>query len=78
MKNKILLKILKKHQKKYEYKTFKPSFKKTSESTYDDYDFTQDMTYKDNIYYKKINNYEEYSEVKSRWDNILNMNKEDF
>ena len=64
--------------KKYEYKAFKPSFKKTSESTYDDYDFTQDMIYKDNIYYKKINNYEEYSEVKSRWDNILDMNKEDF
>lgn len=69
---------IKETSKKYEYKTFKPSFKKTSESTYDDYDFTQDMTYKDNIYYKKINNYEEYSEVKSRWDNILNMNKEDF
>ena len=69
---------IKETSKKYEYKTFKPSFKKTSESTYDDYDFTQDMIYKDNIYYKKINNYEEYSEVKSRWDNILDMNKEDF
>ena len=64
--------------KKYEYKAFKPSFKKTSESIYDDYDFTQDMIYKDNIYYKKINNYEEYSKVKSRWNNILDMNKEDF
>lgn len=69
---------IKETSKKYEYKAFKPSFKKTSESTYDDYDFTQDMIYKDNIYYKKINNYEEYSEVKSRWDNILDMNKEDF
>ena len=50
---------IKETSKKYEYKAFKPSFKKTSESTYDDYDFTQDMIYKDNIYYKKINNYEE-------------------
>lgn len=64
--------------KKYEYKTFKPSFKRTSESTYDDYDFTQDMIYKNSIYYKKINNYEEYIEVKSRWNNILDMNKGDF
>lgn len=69
---------IKETSKKYEYKTFKPSFKKTSESTYDDYDFTQDMIYKDSIYYKKINSYEKYSEVKSRWDNILDMNKEDF
>lgn len=64
--------------KKYEYKAFKPSFKNTSESTHDDYDFTQDMIYKDKIYYKKINNYEEYSEIKARWNNILDMNKEDF
>ena len=64
--------------KKYEYKAFKPTFKKTSDSPNDDYDFTQDMIYKDNIYYKKINNYDEYSEVKARWNNILDMNKEDF
>jgi beta-lactamase regulating signal transducer with metallopeptidase domain len=64
--------------KKYEYKAFKPSFKKTSESTYDDYDFTQDMIWKDSIYYKKINTYEEYSEVKSRWNDILDMSESDF
>ncbi len=63
---------------KYEYKAFKPSFKKTSESTYDDYDFTQDMIYKDKIYYKKINSYDEYSEIKARWNNIIDMNEEDF
>ena len=42
---------------KYEFRTFKPSFKSTSDSDYDDYDFTQDMTYMDKIYYKKINTY---------------------
>ena len=45
---------------KYEFRTFKPSFKSTSDSDYDDYDFTQDMTYMDKIYYKKINTYNEY------------------
>ena len=64
--------------KNIEYKAFKPSFKKTSTSEYDDYDFTQDMTYKDKIYHKKINNYEEYEEIKTRWNDILDMNKEDF
>ena len=39
---------------KYEYRAFKPSFKSTSDSDYEDYDFTKDMTYMDKIYYKKI------------------------
>lgn len=68
----------KKQEVKYEYKAFKPSFKKTSQSTYDDYDFTQDMKYMDNIYYRKISNYEEYKEVKARWNAILDMNESDF
>lgn len=63
---------------KYEYKSFKPTFKTSPESTGDDYDFTQDMIYKDGIYYKKINDYEEYNKVKSRWNDILDMTKSDF
>mgnify|MGYP004478085601 CR=1 FL=1 len=63
---------------KYEYKSFKPTFKTSPESTGDDYDFTQDMIYRDGIYYKKLNDYEEYSKVKSRWNDILDMTKSDF
>lgn len=63
---------------KCQYKSFKPSFKLSEDSIGDDYDFSQDMEYNDSIYYRKINNYEEYSEVKTRWNEILDMSKEDF
>lgn len=61
-----------------EYKSFKPTFKLSEDSIYDDYDFTQDMEWKDKIYHKKINNYEEYLKIKSRWKDILDMNETDF
>ena len=60
---------------KYEYKSFKPTFKTSPEIIGDDYDFSQDMINKDGIYYKKLNDYEEYSKVKSRWNDILDMTK---
>lgn len=60
------------------YKLFKPSFKKSQESTVDDYDFSQDMEYKDKIYHKKINSYSEYQEYKKIQEDILDMTEEDF
>lgn len=63
---------------KCKYKSFKPSFKLTEDSTYDNYDFTQDMEYEESIYHKKIDSYEEYIKIKSRWNDILEMNEEDF
>lgn len=63
---------------KYEFRTFKPSFKSTSDSDYDDYDFTQDMTYMDKIYYKKINTYNEYEKEKAMWKDIIDMTESDF
>lgn len=64
----------------YEYKLFKPTFKTSENSQYDDYDFTQDMTYQqnENIYYRKIDNYKDYIVVKNRWNDILDMNENDF
>ena len=63
---------------KYEFRTFKPSFKSTSDRDYDDYDFTQDMTYMDKIYYKKINTYDEYEKEKAMWNDIIDMAESDF
>ncbi len=63
---------------KYEFRTFKPSFKSTSDRDYDDYDFTQDMTYMDKIYYKKINTYDEYEKEKAMWKDIIDMTESDF
>ena len=63
---------------KYEFRTFKPSFKSTSDRDYDDYDFTQDMTYMDKIYYKKINTYDEYEKEKAMWNDIIDMTESDF
>lgn len=60
-----------KEKVEYESKAFEPSFE-------NNYDFTQDMIYNDQIYYRKINNYEEYMEVKTRWNNILEMSESDF
>lgn len=56
---------------KYEYKAFVPTFQ-------NNYDFTQDMAYSNKIYYKKINSYDEYSKIKERWNNIIEMSEEDF
>lgn len=63
---------------KYEFREFKPSFKSTSDRDYDDYDFTQDMTYMDKIYYKKINTYDEYEKEKAMWKDIIDMTESDF
>ena len=64
----------------YQYKLFKPTFKTSKDSIYDDYDFTQDMIYqeKENIYYKKIDNYNDYLIVKNRCNDILDMEEQDF
>ena len=59
----------------YKYEAFVPSFVSSDNQQYD---FTMDMKYKDNIYHRKINNYDEYKEVKDRWNNILDMTEEDF
>lgn len=63
---------------KYQYKSFRPTFKTTSESKYDDYDFTHDMKWESNIYHRKVNTYEEYSQIKARWNDILDMTENDF
>ena len=63
---------------KCEYKSFKPTFKLSEDSIYDDYDFSQDMEWKDKIYHKKIDNYEEYMKIKARWKDILDMSEDDF
>lgn len=36
------------------------------------------MTYANNIYYKKITNYDEYLECKEMWNGILDMSEDDF
>lgn len=68
------------NQANYQYKLFKPTFKTSKNSMYDDYDFTQDMIYqeKEKIYYKKIDNYNDYLIVKNRWNDILDMEEKDF
>ena len=53
------------------YKHFKPFFE-------NGYDYTQDMVYKEKIYYKLITDYDEYQIYKNRWNEICNMSKEDF
>lgn len=53
------------------YKHFKPTLE-------NGYDYTQDMVYKDKIYYKLITDYDEYQSYKNRWNEICNMSKEDF
>ena len=53
------------------FKHFKPVFE-------NGYDYTQDMVYKDKIYYKLITDYDEYQTYKNRWNEICNMSKEDF
>ena len=59
----------------YKFKSFRPSFQ---DENGQNYDFTHDMTWKDGIYHRKINDYEEYSKVKARWNDILDMEEKDF
>ena len=53
--------------------TTNTDFKKNS-----DYDYNQDMTCQNGIYYKKITNYDDYIICKNRWDDIVDMSQEDF
>ncbi len=66
-------------ENKYEYKAFKPRFYNSPNDTgANNYDFTHDMTYSNRIYYRKLNSYEEYREVKTRWNDIIDMKEDDF
>lgn len=42
------------------------------------YDYSQDMIYQNNFYYKKVMTYEEYEKCKEIWNNLVEMNEEDF
>ena len=42
------------------------------------YDYVQDMTYQNGIYYKKVMNYEDYKQCLDRWNNLVEMAEEDF
>lgn len=42
------------------------------------YDWVHDMDCDDNIYYKKITNYSEYLKIKKVWNDIVQMNENDF
>ena len=59
------------------YKHFKPSFNENGYGP-DTYDFTQDMEYKDKFYHKIISNYDEYMIYKNRWNDICDMDEQDF
>lgn len=48
----------------------------SANSDYDDYN--QDMIYTNGLYYKKVINYNEYLVCKNRWNNLVEMSKEDF
>ena len=63
------------NEPQYKFKAFKPVFQ---DENGQNYDFTHDMIWKDRIYQRKINNYEEYSKVKARWNDILDMEEKDF
>ena len=71
--------IIANKENKYEYKAFKPRFYNSpSDTGANNYDFTHDMTYSNKIYYRKLNSYEEYKEVKTRWNDIIDMKEDDF
>ena len=71
--------VISNEEKKYEYKAFMPTFYNTpNEIGANTYDFTHDMTYSNKIYYRKLNTYEEYKEVKARWNDIIDMTENDF
>lgn len=57
------------------YEIFEPTFK-LADGTY--YDFRDEMEEQDMILYKKINTYQDYLEIKSKWDSILDMTENDF
>lgn len=42
------------------------------------YDYNQNMLYNNGMYYKIINNYEEYQEIQKIWDNLVDMQINDF
>ena len=44
----------------------------------DNYQTEVDMSYINKMYYKKVNNYEEYKKMKERWNDIIEMQKNDF
>lgn len=60
---------------KCNYEIFQPTFRQEDGSNYD---LRDEMQEQDMILYKKINTYQEYKEIKSKWNNILDMNEEDF
>lgn len=42
------------------------------------YDYNQNMIYNNSMYYKKIYTYEEYLDAQKTWDNLVDMQEEDF
>lgn len=42
------------------------------------YDWINDMTFDDDMYYKKISNYADYKNLKSHWNNIYDATEEEF
>ena len=42
------------------------------------YDYSQDMNLSNNVYYKKIESYEEYKSACGKWNNLVEMSEEDF
>lgn len=58
-------------KKDYVFGFFEP--REVADKPYHEY-----LTYMNNIYYKKITNYDEYLECKEMWDGILDMSKDDF
>lgn len=61
-----------------QFKSFKPTFKLSEDSIYCDYDFLMDMEYDNKIYHRKIDNYQDYLNTKTRWKDILDMDEKDF
>lgn len=42
------------------------------------YDYMQDMTYQEGIYYKKVLNLEEYKKCQKRWNGLIEITQEEF
>lgn len=42
------------------------------------YDYSQDMDHQNGIYLKKVTSYEEYTHYQQRWNNLIQMNRDDF
>lgn len=58
-----------KEERKYEYKVFRPT---------GFIDPTYEFEYQNKIYHKKLNTFEEYSEIREHWTNMLDMEEKDF